>query len=134
MLAVYSGTPAQSKSDVTVMVVDDDFGALTLIEVMLQRNGFTVLTANGAQAALETLESVTPDLFVLDIMMPEIDGVELCSRLREKPETSRTPVLMLTAVQDYERVQASLDAGANGYLNKPVLPNDLAEAVRSLLE
>jgi DNA-binding response OmpR family regulator len=120
-------------SSETIMVVDDEMGALTLIEVVLEKNGFKVETATGSMAALDRIESLTPDLFVLDIMMPDMDGIELCRRLRANPMVGQKPVVILSARYDSESIRASHEAGANIYLHKPILPSELVTAVRTLL-
>jgi len=116
-----------------VMVVDDEAGALTLIRIMLERSGFTVQGARDALGALSLLEASTPDLFVLDVMMPGMDGIELCRRIRARPQTAHTPILILSARGDSESIAAGLAAGANDYLAKPVLHHDLAAKARRLL-
>lgn len=83
-----------------IMLVDDENGMLDLIGLVLQRQGFSVLKAKDAFTALALLESSTPDLFVLDVMMSKMSGIELCRRIRERPETSETPVVMLSARTD----------------------------------
>lgn len=116
-----------------VMIVDDEVGALTLVGIMLDRGGFDVLKAHDADEALAMLESTTPDLFILDVMMPGIDGIELCGLLRSRSETAETPILILSARGDAEMVVRGMEAGANDYLPKPILHHDLVSKVRGLL-
>lgn len=116
------------------MVVDDEVGALTLIKIMLERGGFEVLKAQDAYTALDLLESNQPELIILDVMMPGMDGIELCKRIRGRSETEHTPVLILSARGDPESVEEGLSAGANDYLSKPILHHDLITKVRELLE
>lgn len=117
-----------------VLVVDDEIGALTLIGIMLERGGFTVIKAKDANAALAELEKVTPDLIILDVMMPGMDGIELCRTVRSRPVTKDTPVLILSARGDAESVMRGMDAGANDYLPKPILHHDLVDKVRTMLD
>lgn len=117
----------------TVMVVDDEVGALTLIGIMLERGGFVVLKARDAFAALELLEQETPDLFILDVMMPKMDGIELCRKIRSQPNTAKIPVIILSARGDAESVKEGFEAGANDYLEKPILHHDLVTKVRTML-
>ncbi|MBN1964502.1 MAG: response regulator [Anaerolineae bacterium] len=117
-----------------ILVVDDEIGALTLIGIMLERGGFTVLKAKDANAALAVLEKETPDLIILDVMMPGMDGIELCRVIRERDATRSTPVLILSARGDAESVMRGMDAGANDYLPKPILHHDLVDKVRKMLE
>ncbi|MCC6803880.1 MAG: response regulator [Anaerolineae bacterium] len=116
-----------------ILVVDDEIGALTLIGIMLERGGFDVLKARDAQAALVVLEETVPDLIILDVMMPGMNGIELCQVIRQRPLTSKTPVLILSARGDAESIIKGIEAGANDYLPKPILHHDLVSKVRSML-
>ncbi len=117
-----------------ILVVDDEIGALTLIGIMLERGGFEVLKAKNADAALGVLEQETPDLIILDVMMPGMDGIELCRNIRGRPATQSTPVLILSARGDAESVMRGMDAGATDYLPKPILHHDLVAKVRKMLD
>jgi DNA-binding response OmpR family regulator len=116
-----------------IMVVDDETHILTLIDIMLRRGGFTVIKANNPFAALEMLNSSTPDLFILDVMMPGMDGIELCKRIRSRPQTAATPVLILSAIHDVKSVERGMAAGASDYLPKTVTHNELIVKVRATL-
>lgn len=116
-----------------ILVVDDEIGALTLIGIMLERGGFDVLKARDAQAALAVLEETVPDLIILDVMMPGMNGIELCQVIRQRPPTTKTPVLILSARGDAESIIKGIEAGANDYLPKPILHHDLVSKVRSML-
>jgi DNA-binding response OmpR family regulator len=117
-----------------IMVVDDEIGALTLIGIMLERGGFSVLKAKDANAALAVLDKEIPDLIILDVMMPGMDGIELCRVIRGRAQTSDIPVLILSARGDAESVMRGMDAGANDYLPKPILHHDLVDKVRKMLD
>jgi two-component system cell cycle response regulator len=116
-----------------IMVVDDEVQILTLMEVTLQRRGYTVFKARNAAAALAMLDSLTPDLFILDVMMPGMDGIELCKAIRTRPATAHTPVLMVSALNDPITIKRGVEAGANDYLQKPASHFDLIAKVRELL-
>jgi two-component system response regulator MtrA len=116
-----------------ILVVDDEIGALTLIGIMLDRGGFEVLKARDANQALSVLENDTPDLLILDVMMPGIDGIELCRMIRGRSATAETPILILSARGDAESVMRGMDAGATDYLPKPILHHDLVAKVRQML-
>ena len=116
-----------------ILVVDDEIGALTLIGIMLERGGFSVIKAKDANAALAELDKETPDLIILDVMMPGMNGIELCRVIRSRTETSNIPVLILSARGDAESVMRGMDAGANDYLPKPILHHDLVAKVRLML-
>jgi len=116
-----------------ILVVDDEIGALTLIGIMLERGGFSVLKAKDANSALAVLDQHTPDMIILDVMMPGMDGIELCGVIRDRTDTGTTPVLILSARGDAESVMRGMEAGANDYLPKPILHHDLVAKVRSML-
>ncbi len=116
-----------------ILVVDDEIGALTLIGIMLDRGGFEVLKARDANQALAILDKETPDLIILDVMMPGVDGIELCQIIRKRKETAETPILILSARGDAESVMRGMDAGASDYLPKPILHHDLVAKVRHML-
>jgi DNA-binding response OmpR family regulator len=116
-----------------ILVVDDEIGALTLIGIMLERGGFNVLKARDAKAALAVLDENNPDLIILDVMMPGMDGIELCQVIRTREDTGKTPVLILSARGDAESIIRGIEAGANDYLPKPILHHDLVSKVRSML-
>ncbi len=117
-----------------ILVVDDEIGALTLIGIMLERGGFGVHKAKDANAALADLEKGRPDLIILDVMMPGMDGIELCRVIRNRSETAEIPILILSARGDAESVMRGMDAGANDYLPKPILHHDLVDKVRKMLD
>lgn len=117
-----------------ILVVDDEIGALTLIGIMLERGGFEVLKAKDAEQALAVLEMDTPDLIILDVMMPGMDGIELCRVLRGRDDTGDLPVLILSARGDAKSVMSGMDAGASDYLPKPILHHDLVAKVRHMLD
>jgi DNA-binding response OmpR family regulator len=119
-------------SDV-ILIVDDEIGALTLIGIMLERGGFEVVKARNAGEALMMLEDKTPDLIILDVMMPGMDGIELCAVIRERRDTATTPVLILSARGDAESIIRGMEAGANDYIPKPILHHDLVSKVRVML-
>lgn len=117
-----------------ILVVDDEIGALTLIGIMLERGGFEILKAQNAHIALSMLEEQDPpDLFILDVMMPEIDGIQLCRMLREREDTKHLPILILSARGDAKSVIQGMEAGATDYILKPIFHHNLVEKVRGLL-
>ena len=117
-----------------ILIVDDEIGARTLIGIMLDRGGFEVLKASDASEALTMLDEATPDLIILDVMMPGMDGIDLCKALRERGSTANLPILILSARGDSESVMRGMDAGATDYLPKPILHHDLVAKVRRLLD
>jgi CheY-like chemotaxis protein len=117
----------------TVLVVDDEPGALTLISIMLERGGYGVLKAASAGAAREVLGQHTPDLILLDITLPDRNGIEVCAWIRQQPRTEKTPILMLSGMSDDTTIQRCMAAGANDYLVKPFRYINLLEKLREHL-
>ena len=114
-----------------ILVVDDESAVREAIERALRLDGYEVAVAGDGREALETLEERAPDAVVLDVLMPRIDGLELCRRLRGRGD--RTPVLMLTARDAVADRVAGLDAGADDYLVKPFALEELLARLRALL-
>jgi DNA-binding response OmpR family regulator len=117
-----------------ILVVDDELGARTLIGIMLDRGGFEVWKAHDAIEALKIIEQGIPDLIILDIMMPGMDGFELCRRIRQRPEDAELPILLLSTRSDYDSVVKGMEAGASDYLPKPILHHDLVSKVKQMLK
>ena len=116
-----------------ILIVDDDVNALKLIGYTLQREGYEIIAAQSGQEALAKTQREEPQLVILDIMMPGMDGYEVCRRLRATPQTAQVPVIMLTAKSQVEDKVAGFEAGADDYLTKPVVPTELMARVRALL-
>ena len=104
-----------------------------MLRLILVRAGFEVREAEDGKAALSEVDRSLPDLMILDIMMPGIDGFEVCERLRADESTNSLPIIMLSAKTDTESVKRGLNLGANKYLTKPVGPDELTRHVREVL-
>lgn len=116
-----------------VLVVDDEPEAVELVEFNLKQAGYTVVTAADGTEALTKARSALPSLIVLDLMLPEIDGLEVCKMLRRDPSTSAVPIIMLTAkAAEIDRI-LGLELGADDYLTKPFSPRELVLRVKKLL-
>jgi pilus assembly protein CpaE len=116
-----------------ILVVDDDLDSLKLIGLMLQRSGYEVSAANTGAQALAKAVAEHPDLIILDVMMPDMNGYEVCRRLRTNVETKAIPIIMFTAKTLIDDKVAGFEAGADDYLTKPTHPSELASRVRSIL-
>jgi len=116
-----------------ILVVDDEEDILQLVEYNLQRNGFLTTCAATGEEALLAAKTEQPDLIILDLMLPGIDGLEVCSTLKNDPSTSSIPILMLTAKGEESDIVAGLELGADDYVTKPFNPTVLVARVRALL-
>ncbi len=116
-----------------ILVVDDEPDLVDLVGYNLRKAGYKVFTARDGLEALQLLPQARPDLILLDILMPRMDGIELCRTLRQRPEYAHIPVLMLTAKTGEGDEIQGLDAGADDYLPKPVSPRRLLSRIRALL-
>ncbi|MCB0006073.1 MAG: response regulator [Anaerolineales bacterium] len=117
----------------SVLVVDDEPMARTLLRLMLVRAGFEVLEAEDGFDALDQIKQRLPDVMILDVMMPGMDGFAVCETLRNDDNTAELPIIMLSAKTDLDSVNRGLRAGATKYLTKPVSPEDLTRNVRDVL-
>jgi len=115
-----------------VLVADDDEDILALVGNVLAKAGYDVTKASNGAEALERVRSVRPRVAVLDVAMPELDGVEVLRSLRADPETSDIPVILLTARAQEADVKLGYAEGASKYLRKPFSPRELVELVREL--
>jgi CheY-like chemotaxis protein len=116
------------------MIVDDNPEILTLYRTVFKRKGYTVLEALDGVRALDQLQDTIPDLFILDIMIPEMNGIELCQHIRALPEHTHTPILILSAYSESGIIEKAFAAGANNYLLKPTNAKDLEAKVHEMLE
>jgi phosphate regulon transcriptional regulator PhoB len=117
----------------SVLVVEDEPDIRDLVVFHLEREGFQVRTAHTGTEGLKQVQAVAPDLIILDLMLPELDGLEVCRRLRHDPATSFIPVIMLTAKADEVDRVVGLEIGADDYVTKPFSPRELVARVRAVL-
>ena len=116
-----------------ILLVDDEPDILEILKYNLKKEGYEVVTAGNGEAGLRRAEEFQPDLIILDIMMPVMDGVEVCRQLRAKPEFNNTIITFLTArEEDYSQI-AALDTGGDDYITKPIRPRVLISRVKALL-
>jgi pilus assembly protein CpaE len=116
-----------------ILIVDDDIEALKLVGLVLERAGHEIVVAMSGEQALDRARAQEPDLVVLDIAMPGMDGFEVSRRLRTSPETADVPILMFTARGAVQDKVSGFDAGANDYVTKPIHPQELESRVQALL-
>lgn len=117
-----------------VLVVDDEPNILTSIEFLMKREGFTVDIARDGNQALAALAGVPPDIILLDVMMPGLDGYEVCLRIRQSHRHAHTKIVMLTASGRESERRKGLDAGADAYVVKPFSTRDLVRQVQAMLD
>jgi CheY-like chemotaxis protein len=117
----------------TIMVVDDNPDIITIVKTILEGRGYTVFSASSGAELLSMLATQKPDLIILDIMMPEMDGLEVLTRLKGKTETSTIPVILLTAKVQYEDVLGGYKLGADYYITKPFTSTQLVNGINLLL-
>jgi len=117
-----------------IMVVDDDKEFTTLYKEYLTMVGFETITENQSWKAIEVANEAKPDVFLLDLMMPEPDGFKLCRMLRTNMNFVRTPIIIVTALNDEDSKLVALGAGANDYLVKPFHIDELKSRINTLLE
>jgi DNA-binding response OmpR family regulator len=125
--------PPSERLRPVVLAADDDEDILELIAFRLERSGYTVVRARDGEEALTVARETKPDLAVLDVMMPKLDGFELTRRLRADEATSKMPIILLTARAQDADVQTGFEAGADDYIRKPFSPQELRARVQAIL-
>lgn len=116
-----------------VLIVEDDPDARKVLSLILKLDGYQIHTAPGGQEAITLLDDLTPDLILLDVMMPGMDGYQVCHWVRENPATAQVPVVMLSGKADPESVAHGLEVGADEYLSKPITPSNLTTRLKTVL-
>jgi two-component system phosphate regulon response regulator PhoB len=130
---LFSSLKGMTMSKPAILVVDDEEDIRELVELNLSREGYSVLTCESGEQALERAVKEVPDLIVLDLMLPGIDGLEVCRRLKADAKTRRIAVVMLTAKGEEADIVAGLELGADDYVTKPFSGKVLVARVRRLL-
>jgi DNA-binding response OmpR family regulator len=116
-----------------VLIADDDPDILSLVKLRLERSGYDVVAAGDGEQALETAKAQTPDLALLDVMMPKLDGYEVTARLRQEEATRHLPVILLTARVQESDIARGIEAGADDYVKKPFSTHELRDRVQAVL-
>ena len=116
-----------------ILVVDDDIDTLRLVGLMLQRQGYQIVAANNGHQALSMAQAEKPDIILLDVMMPDMDGYEVCRRLRANTATATIPIIMFTAKSQVDDKVTGFEAGADDYLTKPTQPRELFAHIKAVL-
>jgi DNA-binding response OmpR family regulator len=116
-----------------ILIADDDPDILALVSFRLERAGYEVVQARNGEEAVQVALARRPDLAVIDVTMPRIDGYEATRQLRQQEETSRMPIILLTARVQEEDIARGFDAGADDYVRKPFSPQELGSRVQAAL-
>jgi len=122
------------KKQYTILAVDDESDVLLIVKTALQAEGYRVLTSPDGPDALKTASDENPDLVLLDVMMPGMDGFEVLEKLREQEATCKIPVIMLTGLSERERKRSAIERGTKYYIVKPFDFQDLVSKVRLAIE
>ena len=117
-----------------IMVIDDDEDFTNLYKTTLGVRGFDVTTINQSPFAIEMAYLVKPDVFIIDLMMPDINGFQLCRLIRKDPVIKNTPIIIVTALTDVESKKVAIDAGANDYITKPFPIDELMTRINAITE
>jgi len=118
----------------TVLIADDEPNIVISLEYLLQRDGYHVLVARDGQEALDTVQLMTPDLVLLDVMLPRLSGFQVCQKIRENPAWSHIRIVMLTAKGRDVEMSKGMALGADLYVTKPFSTKDLLAQIRAQLE
>ena len=116
-----------------ILIIDDDPELSRMIGFILQKSGYEVETANNGKEGLTKADDLRPDLIVLDVMMPDMSGIEVCQKLRERPVTRSVPIIMLSALADIDAKLSGFQVGADDYIPKPVNAKELIARIQALL-
>jgi len=125
---------SEETKDSVVLVVDDNLQNLELILAYLEDVGCQTLSAESGQEALDIIRKTPPDLVLLDVMMPKISGFEVCKRIKNNPNTTEIPVIMVTALNEIGDIERAIDSGADDFLSKPVNKWELLTRVKTMLK
>jgi DNA-binding response OmpR family regulator len=117
-----------------VLIVDDDADVLALYGLLLRREGWGVVEAGSGPEALSKVVAETPDLVLLDVMMPEMNGYEVCRKLRREPQTAQLPILLISGKATISDRRNGMLAGANDFMNKTIGPRRLVARIRPFLD
>ncbi len=117
----------------TVLIVDDEPITRKLLRMMLTRANYQVMEASDGYEALEAIAGNIPDVVLLDVMMPGMNGYTVCTRIRSQQKTAKLPIIMLSARGDSDGIRQAMEVGATQFMNKPITPNDLMAQLQKVL-
>jgi len=117
-----------------ILIIDDDIQTTTLLESIVTLNGHQPTSVTNSMNAVEVANSTIPDLILLDIMMPGINGIQLCKIFQSTPNLRHIPIVMVSALDDIGSKKDAFNAGAKDFITKPVRPKDLAQKINALID
>ncbi|PIU83803.1 MAG: two-component system response regulator [Elusimicrobia bacterium CG06_land_8_20_14_3_00_38_11] len=117
-----------------ILAIDDDTTTLQLLDFFLTKHKYEVTVASSGADGIIKVQEIMPDLILLDVMMPHMDGIEVCKKLRAEEKTAKIPILFLSALTQDMEVMRGLMAGSDGYIVKPFEPDNLLESIEKLIE
>ena len=117
-----------------ILIIDDDPATTRLLEVLLTREGYNIRSENLSANALQTSKEFNPNLIILDLMMPGIDGMTVCKDMKKDPVLGDIPIIMFSAVNQVDVQDKAMEAGISEYITKPIHPNDLKQRIRRWLD
>ena len=116
-----------------ILIIEDDPDILELVQYNLEREGYQVYTSKDGELGLRLSEEILPDMILLDIMLPGLDGIKVCKKLRDENKTHKIPIMMLTAKSEESDIIVGLEMGADDYITKPFSPKELIARIRAIL-
>lgn len=116
-----------------ILIADDELRLRKVVSMHIKKSGYEVIEANNGRHALELAKEKNPDIIVLDIMMPEMDGIEACRAIKADPNLKDKPVILLTAKAESQDIEAGMKAGAVEYLTKPFSPKELISKIKNII-
>jgi two-component system alkaline phosphatase synthesis response regulator PhoP len=116
-----------------ILIVDDDLGTTKLLEFILSKEGYDVVSVNNSYDTLPAALAHNPDLILLDLMMPNVDGLEVCRNLRAKSQFMHISIVFFTSIGDVEQKVAAFGSGANDFITKPIHPQELKLRIKALI-
>jgi DNA-binding response OmpR family regulator len=117
-----------------ILLVDDEPITTRLLELLLSKDGYQALSVNDSRKALSVASVFSPDIIILDLMMPVVNGIDICKALRADPKFAKTPILFYTALGDSDNKVAAYEAGATDFFTKPIYPAELRLKIKALLD
>ena len=116
-----------------ILIIDDDAETIKLLESIMQLNGHEIKSVFDSKKAISVAEAFTPDVILLDIMMPDVNGITICKLIKSGSKTNRTKVVMISALNDEDTKRDSINAGADQFVSKPIIPRVFSQQIKDLL-